>query len=174
MSSPRDIMLGAGVFSFGEAATTSSLTDIAVTRGGGNFNITRAYRNMVADGDRGPVKGRIEIDEEITILTVRALEMLPANINDFYPAMNSSAGAAATIITSTMEIADGDYKKVRFTGKTKGGNAIMITVDNAINLDPLNWDLLDKEEVVPELKFTATSLEATTSVMSWDIEYATT
>jgi len=174
MASPRDIILGDGIFSYGDALTTATLTDIAVTRGGGNFTVTNTFRQQLADGDFGFVKGRIAIDEQVATLTVRALEMLPAAVNDFYPAMNSSAGAAVTTITGLMEVAAGDYKKVKWTGNTKGNNAVTITVDNAINMDPLSWDLIDKDEVVPELVFTATSLEASTSTPSWTVEFATT
>jgi hypothetical protein len=88
--------------------------------------------------------------------------------------MLSSAGANLTTITGAMEIASGDYKKVRFTGKTDGGNAVQITLDNAINMAPLNWELLDKNEVVAELVFTACALEASTTVPSWTITIATT
>lgn len=174
MSFPRDMILGEGVFSFGDAQTTSALTDIGAVRGGGVFHVERTYRRRAADGDFGFVRGRIAIDEEIATLTIRALELTPANLNDFYPAMFSSAGGSLTTIKSTLVIADGDYKKVRFTGKTDGGNAVQITLDNAINMSPLNWDLLDKNEVVPELVFTACSLEATTTVPSWDLTMATT
>lgn len=174
MSFPRDMILGEGVFSYGEALTTSSLTDIGASRGGGNFNVTRTYRKREADGDFGFVKGRIAIDDEVATLTVRALEMLPGAFDDFHPAMNSSAGASTTTITSLLAIADGDYKKVAWTGVTDGGNAVVITLDNAINMNDINLDLIDKDEVIDELVYTSCSLEATTSTPSWKIEFTTT
>ena len=174
MATPRDIMLGYGVFYYGAALTTSALTAIGAVRGGGVFHREPTYRKLALDGDYGYVKGRVEIDEELDTLTMRAVEFLPASINSFYPAMNSSAGAAVTTITGLAEIADGDYKKVQFIGQTKGGNAITITVDNALNLWPLNWEFLDKNEVVDEIAFTATSIEATSSTPSWKMEFATT
>jgi hypothetical protein len=168
------MILGEGTFSFGAALTTGALTDIGAVRGGGAFNVTRTYRKRVADGDFGFVKGRIAIDEEVATLTIRALDMFSSTISTFYPAMNSSAGSGLTTITGLMEIAAGDYKKVRFTGRTDGGNAVQITLDNAINMAPLNWDLLDKNEVVAELVYTACALEATTSVPQWTVTIATT
>ena len=51
---------------------------------------------------------------------------------------------------------------------------MQITLDNAINMSPLNWELLDKNEVVAELVYTATSLEATTSTPCWDVVMSTT
>ena len=174
MAFPRDMILGEGVFSYGEALSTATLTDIGAVRGGGAFTVNRTFRKREADGDFGWVKGRIAIDEEVTTLTIRALEILPGALNDFYPAMTSSAGAAVTTLTSNLTVASGDYKTVRFTGRTDGNNAVQITLDNAINMAELNWELLDKDEVVPELVFTATSVEATTSTPSWTVTFATT
>jgi hypothetical protein len=168
------MVLGEGVFSIGDALTTSALTDIGAVRGGGKWTVTRTYRRQKADGDYGFVKGRIAIDEEVATLTIRALELLPANLDDFYPALMSSAGANLTTIKSTLTVADGDYKKVQFTGRTHGGHAVQITLDNALNMAPIDWNLLDKDEVVPELVFTATSLEATTTVPCWELTMATT
>ncbi len=174
MSFPRDMVLGEGTFSIGAALTTSALVDIGAVRGGGVFRVERTYRKQEADGDFGYVKGRIAIDDETATLTIRALEMYSSNLSSFYPAMMSSAAANLTTLKSNLVIADGDYKKVRFTGRTHGGNAVQVTLDNAINMEPLNWDFIDKNEVVAELKYTACSLEATTTVPSWDVTFATT
>ena len=174
MSFPRDMILGEGIFSIGEALTTSSLTDIGATRGGGVFSVERTYRKRAADGDFGFVKGRIAIDDETATLTLRALEMYSSNLTSFYPAITSSVGANLTTLTSNLTIASGDYQKVRFTGKTDGANAVQVTLDNAINMSPIKWEFLDKNEVVSELVFTATSLEATTSTPSWTVTIATT
>ena len=48
----NDIILGDGVFAIGA-------TDVGLTRGGGTLTIEREYRTIEADGDYGPVKGRI-------------------------------------------------------------------------------------------------------------------
>ena len=174
MASPRDIMLGRGTFYYGTAQTTSALTAIGAIRGGGVFRRELTFRKIEADGDYGWVRGRVAIDEEVATLALRALEWLPGAIDDFYPAMNSSAGSGVTTLTGLLAVADGDYKKVQFVGQTIGGNAITITVDNAINMGPLNWEFLDKDEVVDEIVFTATSLEATTTTPSWTVALATT
>ena len=174
MAFPRDMILGEGTFSIAAALSTSTMVDIGAVRGGGVFRVERTYRKREADGDFGFVKGRIAIDNETATLTIRALEMYSSNLSSFYPAMMSSAAANLTTLKSTLEIATGDYKKVRFTGRTDGLNAVQVTLDNAINMGPLNWEFLDKNEVVAELVFTACSLEATTTVPSWDVTFATT
>lgn len=76
-----EIMLGAGVFYIGGTA-------IALTRGGGSFTVEREFREINADGDRGPVEGRIELDRSVAKLTMNALTIL-SRVADLYPAMGS-------------------------------------------------------------------------------------
>lgn len=78
-SGAGEIILGAGVFYVGETA-------IALSRGGGQFVVTREFRNIEADGDRGPVKGRISLDTSVATLTMNVLTIL-TRITDLYPAL---------------------------------------------------------------------------------------
>jgi len=64
-----EIMLGAGVFYIGDTA-------VGLTRGGGSFSVEREYRQINADGDRGPVKGRIVMDGSVATLTMNLLTVL--------------------------------------------------------------------------------------------------
>ena len=50
-----EIVLGAGVFYIGQTA-------VALTRGGGSFNVEREFREINADGDRGAVKNRVVME----------------------------------------------------------------------------------------------------------------
>ncbi len=75
------IMLGTGVFYIGETA-------IALTRGGGKFTVEREFREIVADGDRGPVKDRIELVGSRATLTMNTLQII-ARLADIYPAMET-------------------------------------------------------------------------------------
>lgn len=63
------ILLGAGVVAIGG-------TDVALTRGGSQFVVEREFREINADGDRGPVKERVVIDASRATLTVNALTFL--------------------------------------------------------------------------------------------------
>jgi hypothetical protein len=76
-----EIMLGAGVFYIGDTA-------VALTRGGGSFAVEREFREIGADGDRGPVEGRIVIDRSVAKLTMNVLTIL-SRVADLYPAMES-------------------------------------------------------------------------------------
>lgn len=78
-SGAGEIMLGAGIFYVGE-------TPVALTRGGGSFSVEREIRQINADGDRGPVEGRIEMDASVASLTINALTIL-TRLADLYPAI---------------------------------------------------------------------------------------
>jgi len=157
------ILLGNGVFSINS-------TPIGLTRGGGTFTIEREYREIEADGDRGPVKGRIVIDREVAKLTVNALEMFSAtDMQKYYPAID----VTENIATGTLKIAEGDYNDVKWEGKTKGGKAVTIEIDDAINMENLEWTLEDKNEVVPTLNFTGTYKEEERDTPPWRVEFGT-
>ena len=168
-ASPDNIILGDGVFAIGT-------TDIGLTRGGGSFVVEREYRIIEADGDYGPVKGRIRKVQSVAKLTMNALELLPANLEKLYPATDLTT--TETPDTDTLEaesdIQTTDYQEnVTWTGKTKGGRDVVIKLDEAINLENINWSIVDKEEIVPEITFTAVYDEATRDVEPWSITFTT-
>lgn len=87
-SGASEIMLGAGIFYIGD-------NPIALTRGGGKFNVERSYREINADGDRGPVKGRIVLDGSKATLTMNVLTILTKFV-DLYPAVEEVKEAVKT------------------------------------------------------------------------------
>lgn len=84
-SGAKEILLGLGVFAIDG-------TDVALVRGGGQFTVEREFRDIVADGDKGSVKGRIAIDSERAKLKMNVLTML-TSIKSMYPAIAETAGA---------------------------------------------------------------------------------
>ena len=77
-----EIVLGAGVFYVDGTA-------VALTRGGGAFNVEREYREINADGDRGAVKGRVVMESSRAKLSFNALTML-TRLTDIYNAVAAS------------------------------------------------------------------------------------
>lgn len=73
------IVLGVGIFSIGGV-------DVALTRGGGKFTVEREFREINADGDLGPVEGRIEMEGSRATLTMNMLEFISA-MSSVYPAV---------------------------------------------------------------------------------------
>lgn len=82
-SGAKEIILGAGKFKVGG-------TTVALTRGGGKFTSEKSFREINADGDRGPVKGRIVLDGARASLTLNALTFL-TSMNTLNTAVNVSA-----------------------------------------------------------------------------------
>ena len=155
------ILLGYGEFSVDDVP-------VGLTRGGGSFAVETEYREVEADGDKGVVKGRIVIDRQDAKLTLNALDMFSADdMAKFYPALKETTGT----ITSTLEILATDYHAVKWTGKTMGGEKVTITVDNAINLENIDLTLEDKDEVVPELTYTAAYEEDERNTPPWSIVF---
>lgn len=48
-----------------------------------------------------------------------------------------------------------DFHLLTWTGKTKGGQSVKITLNDALNKGNLDWTLAEKSEVVPSLQFEA-------------------
>lgn len=80
-SGASEILLGAGIFYIGEDA-------IALTRGGGKFLVEREYREINADGDRGPVVDRVTMDRSVPKLSMNVLTIL-TKVADLYPAITT-------------------------------------------------------------------------------------
>lgn len=162
----QNIILGQGVFYINEVA-------IGLTRGGGSFTIEREVRQIEADGDRGPVKGRNVIDKATPKLMMSALEIIPENLPKMYAATKATTQTTTTTITGTGEIVDADYQdSVKWVGKTKAGKAVTIELFNAINLENFEWTLADKDEVVAELTYTGCYLEdSTANYEPWEITF---
>jgi hypothetical protein len=78
-SGASEILLGAGIFYIGENA-------VALTRGGGKFLVEREYREINADGDRGPVVDRVSMDRSVPKLSMNVLTIL-TKVADLYPAI---------------------------------------------------------------------------------------
>ena len=69
-----EILLGAGKFYVGVSASDAAC--VGLTRGGGSFVVEREYREINADDDPGPVKGRIDQEGGRPKLKLKALQWL--------------------------------------------------------------------------------------------------
>lgn len=83
LSGAAQILLGAG-----KLYVDNNL--IALSRGGGQFTVEREFRNINADGDRGPVKGRIVCEGATAKLSMNVLTML-GNVQNLYSCIEVSA-----------------------------------------------------------------------------------
>lgn len=83
VSASQEIMTGVGIFYIDD-------TPIALSRGGGKFTVEREFREINADGDRGPVEGRIVMDGSRATLTMNTLQIL-TRLADLYVGLETEA-----------------------------------------------------------------------------------
>lgn len=72
-----------------------------------------------------------------------------------------------------------DFRTVTWTGKTKGGKSVVITLPNAINMSNIDLTMVERDDTVAQLVFQAAYsntdyMAATTGDMAepWTINYA--
>lgn len=61
----------------------------------------------------------------------------------------------AMTIKGTGIVTTTDFKQVVWTGKTKGGKAVKITLPNAINMSNIDLTMVEKDDTVAQLVFSA-------------------
>lgn len=85
------------------------------------------------------------------------------------------AGTAVKYTGSGM-VAASDTKYVKWVGKTKGGNAVTIELPKAICLSNPEWTFAEKDDIVPEIEFTAlyddNTLAGGDRTEPWSVEIA--
>lgn len=151
----KHIILGDGIFAIGGV-------DLGLTRGGGSFSIEREYREVNADGDMGPVKDRITKVRSVAKLSMNMLEIDDTNLDALFPATTQSTDGATDVTTweGTYDVEPEHFQStVTWTGRTKGGLSVVITLENAINLENIEWAMVTKEEIVPAVTYTAVYTE---------------
>lgn len=166
-SKTNETLLGEGVFYVGEVP-------IGLTRGGGQFLVERETKQIEADGDRGYVKGRIRFTKIVPKLVINTLQIIGDNLPKMYPALKvTEEEDGKKIVTGTGEIVESDYHNVvKFVGLTDKGKEVVIKVENAINLENIDWSMVDKDEVVPVLTYTGCyEEESPKGYEPWSIEY---
>jgi hypothetical protein len=169
--SAGDIMLGDGVFGI---VTSSGATAIEfLCRGGGNLHVDKEFRLIAADGDYGPVTGRVRLIKVVPTLTVNLLELIAGNYPHLFPpssmtTTNSTQWRPILSLTSSAHV----YGAV-FTGSLRDGRSATITVSNALNMEPIDLPLTDKDEVVAKLVFTGFYTSSDRTTVPLTIVYST-
>lgn len=60
---------------------------------------------------------------------------------------------ANMILKGTGVIGEADFHTVKYTGKTKGGDPIVITIKNALNKGNIDWTFAEKDDTVATVEF---------------------
>lgn len=176
LETPKRMQLDAGVFF--ENLSYSSATDAAsfkaaleaaitartgslgnllgATRGGGTFVATPETREPEIDGKRHRVKGMIRFDTWDVRLTGTMVEAYPEN---FKRALGPAdvTGTAKQTLTLRTQPSDNDYlDHVQWVSLLGDGTYMVVEIDNAINLDGVNFTFQDKNEGTIPFNFAAT------------------
>lgn len=61
----------------------------------------------------------------------------------------------AITVKGTGVVTTNDFKNVTWTGKTKGGKSVVITLNNAINMSNIDLSMVEKDDTVAQLVFSA-------------------
>ena len=150
----QEIILGLGKFSIYDGETK---VPIAYTRGGGAFTVERVYRPITFDGLKAYASQEmIVIDEENVNMEMNMLSIFTdSDLTFLYPAMKAETGADGTTITSNDDLAikTEDYRKVEWEGITNTGKAIVITIENAVNVSNIDWSMQDRDEVLQTISY---------------------
>ena len=81
---------------------------------------------------------------------------------------------ASTVYIGTGTISGSDFKTVKWVGLTKGGNAITITLNDAVNVGTIEWTFAEKNDVVPSVEFEAcysnTDAASSSNNEPWSVE----
>ncbi len=130
---------------------------IGATRGGNQFVIEDEYREMVADGAPGAVKGSQRRTKSAAKLTVNFLEMTTANIKRFLPGAESTSNGNGDTIIRSRQINANDYVKNLTLVVAKNGTEepLAIKISNAICLSGLDLSASEDDETVITAEFTA-------------------
>jgi hypothetical protein len=161
---------------FGRGAFFVNDVCIGLTRDGGSFKVEYNNRLITADGDRGPVKGRIVREEAKASIAISHLEVL-TSLKDLHPGIDEKVEGDYTVISGTGKITDEDYHTVTFKGETKDGREVIIKIEDAINLENIDWALKDKDDVIDSVVYQAT-YDPTNETLDefderWEVKYKT-
>jgi hypothetical protein len=169
---------GAVYINYGESGQAL----LGATRGGNTFTIETEYREMPADGAKGPVKGSRRITRVDASLTVNLLEMSATNIERI---LTGSAVADYPVapgvkthdsITRTLQVADADYfTNIALVGEVTGNSTYpaVFLLKNAISDGNFEIALTDAEEGVLAITFKAHFLPSTMDSEPWEIRFPT-
>lgn len=140
---------------FGEAVFLIDDVLIGLTRDGGKFTVENSYRQIEADGDRMKVKGRIHKESGIPKIEISHLEIL-TEIDKIHPGLivDTETKPGYTIIRGSGKVNDElDYHKVTIKGVTKDNREFEASIDEAINLENIDWEFKSKGEVIDKAIF---------------------
>lgn len=149
-------------------------TLLGATRGGSSFKIETDIREMEVDGARGLVKGGSRIVGVTASITANFLELSDALLLYMNPAATSSDYGPGThdLMIRDADIATSDYiTNIAIIGNSthSATNYLMIILENALADGNFEVGMVDKEESVIPVTFTARFLPTDLETEPWKV-----
>ena len=149
---------------------------LGATKGGNNFTIETEYREMEADGARGPMKGGRRIIRTVARCVANLVEITADNIVVMLPGATKAAYPAEGAkthdsITRIRDIQDEDYiANVALVGKISGADENFIGIlENVLADGNISANAVDKDEAAVAVQFTAHFDLKTMDKEPWEI-----
>ncbi len=164
------------VFGAGDVAVGGA--DLGATDEGVVFRIEQEVYEPHFNGVYGPLKGSLHRTRLVAFLEVTVQEFKTATLAIAIPGLTSTTAADS----SSEELSDGviaciataEYQTVVWTGEDCDGDAITITLENALCTENLEVTFQDTEEAKIRLTFMATYLADDPGHIPFSVVVATT
>ncbi len=148
----------------------------AVKGTGSKFVREIELTDILPEDADGPIMGMKFKSNSNCSITVNTLEIVDgARMTELYPALDlDTTGAEYDLITGSNDfvIPDEAYlKNVTFVGYTLKGQEVIIVVKNALPTSNIDWPLLQKSDVVPEITFVGHRDPAAPTEEPWEMRY---
>lgn len=119
---------------------------LGVTRGGGNFSVSREMRNPQIDGLRYRYKGGSFVDSADPYLSTTLVETTPQNFAAGFGGEVTTSGKKATVRMPTAIKPSAYLTNLCWIGELSGGQMVMIVLYNALNTADFTFTFQDKGE----------------------------
>ncbi len=164
---PENVQLGEGVLVFNFDPTALDGTDevpFGAVRGGGTYNIERTDKPIRYDGDHGEdTKGLKRATEWKITISANALELDHEKLAMFMPGTKEVVTETVvpedpghTKFRPNANLTDTDYiNNLAYITRTQSGMLVAYVIENVLGDGNFSAAFADKDEIVPEVTFTA-------------------
>lgn len=134
-------------------AITNNTGIMGVTRGGGNFNVSRELRNPDIDGLRYRFKGGTFVDSADPYLATTLVETTPENFALALGGVVTTSGLKKTVKMPTALGNDAYMTNLCWVGELADGRLVLICLYNAVNTADFSFTFQDKSEGALSVEF---------------------
>jgi hypothetical protein len=154
---------------------------LGATRGGNTFSIETEYREMPADGAKGPVKGSRRVTKVVAKIKANFVEIsaavlalsLPGSAVSDFPA---TVGKTHDSVKRSLALALADYvSNIAIVGEVTGNSTqpVIVILSNVLADGKFEMGFSDNDESVIAVEFTGHFDPSALDTEPWEIRYPT-